>query len=260
MEAHSDDGAASEDADGPSGLALFLGDAGAKAGLPGKLQRPSAAAGELARIDVLLETYSRMLRAAPRKARKSCAGLLQAGEPLVAVDRPVDTVARTSGQTRKGVTYLCPEEWLLFVERGTLVVTRHGGGGEACALGLPDAWAAALGHAELDLDAYRGYAYLRRLGYVVVCGSSDGGGPSAGPQPTPVRADRPPPALLAHSYGDVFRWLRRLAPQPALLAHVQCGRQPAVRHLPGHYDVYTPTHPYKKRAPGLPQLRMVVQR
>ncbi|KAJ2709616.1 tRNA-splicing endonuclease subunit sen54 [Coemansia spiralis] len=253
MEARDDEDEARDvGEDGPSGLTLFISDAGGRASLPGKLQAPSAAADEQARTNVLLEAYGRMLRAVPRKVRKSCTGLLRAGEALVAVDRPVDTVSRTSGRTRLGVTYLCPEEWLLFVERGTLAVARQG---EARALDLPGAWAAALGEAGLGLDMYRGYSHLRRLGHVVVCSDRDSGVL----QQMLVGADRPQPALLPHSYSDVFRRLQVSAPQPALLAHPYSDR-PATQHPAGRYDVYTPTHPYKKRAPGPPQFRMAVQR
>ncbi|KAJ2785901.1 tRNA-splicing endonuclease subunit sen54 [Coemansia javaensis] len=239
--------AAAEDA--PAGLALFAGDGG----VPRRLQAPSAAAGERARIGGLLDAYRRLLSVAPRRARKSCVGAWRPGEAHVTVARPVDTIARTAGATRGGATRLQPEEWLLFVERGSLVVSAPGG-----ELSCAGAWAAALGAAGLDLAAYRGYACLRRLGYVVVCG--DGAEPDASAHhhhhhhsPRP----RGPPGP-AFSHGDVFRGLLRAAPRPLALAGERWPADPCTQRTGRAYQVYSPSRPYKKRSPGPPQYRMVV--
>ncbi|KAJ1735402.1 hypothetical protein LPJ61_000566 [Coemansia biformis] len=240
---------AAADDEGPGFLALFLGDAGGRAGrslpstaavadLPSKLQAPSAADDEQTHIDVLLGAYGRLLSVPPKKARKSCAGLLLPGAAQAAVARPVDTVSRTSGRTLGGTTYLQPEEWLLFVERGTLVVTRQDEQGKAQVLGSLDAWAAALGDAGLSLDVYRGYAHLRRLGH--------------------VHGSR---GWAVHRR-DVFRGLLALGPRAGPLPQgLRAGlpAPPTARCLVSSYDVYTPAHPYTKRAPGPPQFQMAVE-
>ncbi|KAJ2666163.1 tRNA splicing endonuclease 54 [Coemansia sp. RSA 1199] len=87
-------------------------------------------------------------------------------EHYVAVTKPVDVIARTSGHARNGFICLEPEEWLLFFERGVLVVSCEN---EQQPLSLADAWALALGTTTFNMDEYRAFANLRRLGYIAVC-------------------------------------------------------------------------------------------
>ncbi|KAJ2160404.1 hypothetical protein GGF46_002294 [Coemansia sp. RSA 552] len=152
--------------DGSADLALFMSESSsaAAASIPGKVASPAATTDEDRLVCALRDAYRRMLSVPPRMSRKSCTGDLQeADQLLVAVRSPVDTIARTYGHSAKGALHLCPEEWLLSYERGSLRV--------ASLDGRADTWAAALGgDAGLDLDVYRAYAILRRLGHVAVRG------------------------------------------------------------------------------------------
>ncbi|KAJ1845184.1 hypothetical protein LPJ57_009308, partial [Coemansia sp. RSA 486] len=141
-----------------------------------------------------------------------------------------------------------PEEWVLFAERGSLVVRSQASGSELAVEDLAGVWAMALGRAALSLDKYRVYSYLRRLGYVA----------------------RPEPAVLEEmdeldSVGklvgldkrfdyDVYNDLLRRAPRNA-------ASEAAIAHstYSGGYSVYKPEHPYKKRDPGQPQYRLIVR-
>ncbi|KAJ2889802.1 hypothetical protein IWW38_004490, partial [Coemansia aciculifera] len=194
---------------GMAGLASYLNDlrgqkSSAKTAtettpLPGKVESPSATDNEPQMVDALLQAYRQMLGVPQRISRKSCSGVWDASRRHVSVARPVDTVSRVSGRTEAGHTILQPEEWLLHFQHGVLTITP---GLEDC-LEQPfttqDAWNTAVGEAGLDLDAFRVYAFLRRLGYIVVCPIRDG---SSLPGNSSLLCARPEAAQLTSAARD----------------------------------------------------------
>ncbi|KAJ2302755.1 hypothetical protein IWW52_006928, partial [Coemansia sp. RSA 2704] len=161
------------DYDQSAGLAQFVSDTRTAASLPGKVDSPRATADEQQYIGQLLDAYRQLLGSSPKTNRKRCTGVLDPDHGQVAVIKPVDTIARTAGRTHKGAIHLQPEEWLLFYERGALVISRQDDP-DGQSLGLRDVWASALSSPSFNLDAYRGYAWLRRLGYTAVCTDTAG--------------------------------------------------------------------------------------
>ncbi|KAJ1739868.1 hypothetical protein LPJ68_004281 [Coemansia sp. RSA 1086] len=229
------------DIDDSADLALFVDDAKAAVKLPGKVTSPSATDNEQHYIDILLDAYHRLLAFPPKKSRKSCTGILEPGQRNVVVTKPSDPIARTAGRTVNGAIHLEPEEWLQFYERGHLAIMSQNE-----QLDMRQAWSYALGAGKLDLDAYRGYGYLRRLGYIAVCmRNSVSNDQSTGSQIVRV--------------GDVFSRLLRSAPQLAT-ASADIAKSAEVAEWAGGYQIYKPNVPYKKRSPGVPQFHMVVSR
>ncbi|KAJ2610704.1 hypothetical protein H4S08_003484, partial [Coemansia sp. RSA 1365] len=164
------------DDDGHAGLALFMIDVDDGAtnsisdmtcGIPGKIYLPQEGEDERRRIDILLLAYYRMLNVPPKKSRRTCVARLQFGQTLAAVDRPLNVISRTFGEAIGGILHLQPEEWLLFFERGSLIMYYHDEQAQEHRIDGLNVWTYALGDAGLDVDLYRGYAYLRKLGYVV---------------------------------------------------------------------------------------------
>ncbi|KAI7829964.1 hypothetical protein BX661DRAFT_180815, partial [Kickxella alabastrina] len=272
------------DETGPAGLELYLSDTKKKNKgkaptivLPGKTAAPVDTAEEHQAIDLLLGAYEQMISVSPKKSRKSCIGYWHPDGRLVSIpEKPIDLISRTSGRTSAGTINLQPEEWLLFVERGSLIIS--GQAGEETLEAKPQSevdisaeWLAALGRAELSLDEYRAYGHLRRLGYVVVC-------PESGTQ---NKTSAPASALasgrcfpFSNSIGSAAvklgQWLSRLA--SFLVAgtrtytlndifHALQRRAPNAHAalFGGGYSLYKPEHPYKKRDPGQAQHRMVVE-
>ncbi|KAJ2709152.1 hypothetical protein H4R23_006862, partial [Coemansia sp. Cherry 401B] len=113
------------DYDQSAGLAQFVSDTRTAASLPGKVDSPRATADEQQYIGQLLDAYRQLLGSSPKTNRKRCTGVLDPDHGQVAVIKPVDTIARTAGRTHKGAIHLQPEEWLLFYERGALVISRQ---------------------------------------------------------------------------------------------------------------------------------------
>ncbi|KAJ2741576.1 hypothetical protein GGI20_005098, partial [Coemansia sp. BCRC 34301] len=170
---------------GAAGLASYLSDLrGRKAAtaaealesapLPGKVASPSATDNEPHMIDMLLQAYRQMLDVPQKINRKFCTGVWDSVRRRVSVARPVDTVSRILGRTEAGHTVLQPEEWLLHFQHGILAITPGHGYELEKAFSSQDAWNTAVGEAGLDLDSFRIYAFLRRLGYIVVCPVRDG--------------------------------------------------------------------------------------
>ncbi|KAJ1799110.1 hypothetical protein LPJ59_002053 [Coemansia sp. RSA 2399] len=166
-------GTADDDDDNFASIRLFLGDALTadnasipdKTATPGKVSLPYDSGTDTQATEVLVDAYERMLSIPPKKARKSCAGRWDADEQhLVAVARPVDAIARTSGKPHSGITYLDPEEWLLFYERGSLEIRDNQ---TQIKRSLADVWTRAVDSPQFKLPGFRAYAILRRLGYVV---------------------------------------------------------------------------------------------
>ncbi|KAJ2884650.1 hypothetical protein H4R27_001951 [Coemansia aciculifera] len=166
-----------------TGLTSYLNDsrgrkAAAKAAdtvpIPGKVGSPSDTDNEPQMVGVLLRAYHQMLDVPPRVSRKSCTGVWDAARRLVKVARPVDTVSRTSGRTEAGHTILQPEEWLLHFQNGVLAIATGSEDEPERVFSDRDAWSTAVGDAGLDLNSFRVYAFLRRLGYIIVCPVRDG--------------------------------------------------------------------------------------
>ncbi|KAJ2796254.1 tRNA splicing endonuclease 54, partial [Coemansia guatemalensis] len=166
------------DDDDHAGLALFMTDSGNGApnavsdtacSIPGKIYLPQEGEDERRRIDTLLSAYYCMLNVPPKKSRRTCVVRTRFGQTLAAVDRPLNVISRTFGQSIGGILHLQPEEWLLFFERGSLIMYYQDEQPQEHRLDGLDIWPYTLGAAGLDLDLYRGYAHLRRLGYVAVC-------------------------------------------------------------------------------------------
>ncbi|KAJ2369018.1 hypothetical protein IW150_005259 [Coemansia sp. RSA 2607] len=130
-----DDALAADDS-GLSGLEQFLSadaklntkgsSAECATSLPSKVDAPVDTDQERDAIQTLQSAYSRMIAVPPKKSRKSCFGHFHSNPRLVAIpDKPMDTISRTSGYSKDAVIYLMPEEWLLFVERGSLLITNN---------------------------------------------------------------------------------------------------------------------------------------
>ncbi|KAJ1937813.1 hypothetical protein GGF37_005056 [Kickxella alabastrina] len=286
-----DDTAADET--GPAGLELYLSDTKKKNKgkaptivLPGKTAAPVDTAEEHQAIDLLLGAYEQMISVSPKKSRKSCIGYWHPDGRLVSIpEKPIDLISRTSGRTSAGTINLQPEEWLLFVERGSLIIS--GQAGEETLEAKPQSevdisaeWLAALGRAELSLDEYRAYGHLRRLGYVVVCPESGTQNKTSAPalalasgQMVPTDSfpfsnsigsaavklgqwlSRLTSFLVAgtriYTLNDIFHALQRRAPKRTIASSAAL--------FGGGYSLYKPEHPYKKRDPGQAQHRMVVE-
>ncbi|KAJ2633028.1 hypothetical protein H4R22_000801 [Coemansia sp. RSA 1290] len=245
------------DIDDSADLALFVDDAKAAVKLPGKVTSPSATDNEQHYIDILLDAYHRLLAFPPKKSRKSCTGILEPGQRNVVVTKPSDPIARTAGRTVNGAIHLEPEEWLQFYERGHLAIMSQNE-----QLDMRQAWSCALGAGKLDLDAYRGYGYLRRLGYIAVCmRNSVSNDQSTGSVQQSAEHCQQPPYRPSHcpafTYSDVFSRLLRSAPQLAT-ASADIAKSAEVAKWAGGYQIYKPNVPYKKRSPGVPQFHMVV--
>ncbi|KAJ2640923.1 hypothetical protein GGF44_002353 [Coemansia sp. RSA 1694] len=120
-------------------------------------------------VDTLFQAYRQMLDVPQRASRKSCTGVWDAVQRRVSVARPVDTVSRTTGRTEAGHTILQPEEWLLHFQHGILTIAPCLEAEPGKPFSFRDSWSTAVGEAGLDLDSFRVYAFLRRLGYIVVC-------------------------------------------------------------------------------------------
>ncbi|KAJ2452739.1 hypothetical protein EV183_002718 [Coemansia sp. RSA 2336] len=201
------------DIDDLADLSLFVGDAKTAVNLPGKVTSPSATDNEQHYVDILLDAYRQLLAFPPKKSRKSCVGTLEPDQRHVTVPKPSNLIARTAGRAGNGAIHLEPEEWLQFWERGQLAIMNQNE-----QLDMHQAWSYALGTGKLDLDAYRGYGHLRRLGYIAVC------------------------------------MLLRCAPR-LTAASADIAKSAA---MAGGYQIYKPNVPYKKRSPGMPQFHMAV--
>ncbi|BGP57769.1 tRNA-splicing endonuclease subunit sen54 [Rhodotorula sphaerocarpa] len=70
-------------------------------------------------------------------------------------------------QTRKTLELL-PEEALYMVERGAIELWRDTEAGDRVPMSVQQSWSELLGHDDLTPERYQVYAFLRRLGYVVV--------------------------------------------------------------------------------------------
>ncbi|KAJ1882573.1 tRNA-splicing endonuclease subunit sen54 [Kickxella alabastrina] len=291
-----DDDAAADET-GPAGLELYLNDTKKKnkgkaptVALPGKTAAPVDTAEEQQAIDLLLGAYEQMISVSPKKSRKSCIGYWHPDGRLVSIpEKPIDLISRTSGRTSAGTINLQPEEWLLFVERGSLIISGQAGeetleAKSQSEVDISAEWLAALGRAELSLDEYRAYGHLRRLGYVVVCpesgtrnktlasASASASGLASGqmvltdsfPFSSSIgsvavklgrRLSRLASFLVAgtrtYTFNDIFRALQRRAPKHTIASSAAL--------FGGGYSLYKPEHPYKKRDPGQAQHRMVVE-
>ncbi|KAJ1644404.1 hypothetical protein LPJ64_003924 [Coemansia asiatica] len=185
-----------------------------------------------------------MIDVSAKKSRKSCIGHWDSEGPLVKIlEKPVETITRTSGTARSGVVYLQPEEWVLFVERGTLVIQKQNAGLEQTTEDLADVWVRALDRSGFSLDEYRAYSYLRRLGYVVVCPKHE---------VAAENSSRMDCSLEETKANDVYNDLLNHAPRNAILGATGNSL------FSGGYGVYKPEHPFKKRDPGQPQYRLVI--
>ncbi|KAJ2347942.1 hypothetical protein GGH91_001611 [Coemansia sp. RSA 2671] len=188
--------------------------------LPGKVGSPSETDNESQLVAVLLQAYYQMLDVPPRVSRKLCAGVWDAARRLVRVARPVDTVSRTTGRTETGHTVLQPEEWLLHFQHGVLSIASGSEEETEPICSSRDAWGTAVGNAGLDLNAFRVYAFLRRLGY-----------------------------------DDVLRLARTRSPTAAGAA---CANTNSATPKHMAYSVYKPDSHYKKRSPGPPRYKAIV--
>ncbi|GAA5868606.1 hypothetical protein JCM3774_005444 [Rhodotorula dairenensis] len=70
-------------------------------------------------------------------------------------------------QKRKTLELL-PEEALYMVERGAIELWTESANGARVPMSVQQAWAELLGHDEMTPERYQVYAFLRRLGYVVI--------------------------------------------------------------------------------------------
>ncbi|KAJ2687287.1 tRNA splicing endonuclease 54 [Coemansia spiralis] len=179
--------------------------------LPGKVGSPSETDNESQLVAVLLQAYYQMLDVPPRISRKLCAGVWDAARRLVRVARPVDTVSRTTGRTETGHTVLQPEEWLLHFQHGVLSIASGSEEETEPICSSRNAWGTAVGNAGLDLNAFRVYAFLRRLG------------------------TRSPTA-----------------------AGAACANTNSATPKHTAYSVYKPDSHYKKRSPGPPRYKAIV--
>ncbi|KAJ1824223.1 tRNA-splicing endonuclease subunit sen54 [Coemansia sp. RSA 2675] len=231
--------------------------------LPGKVGSPSETDNESQLVAVLLQAYYQMLDVPPRVSRKLCAGVWDAARRLVRVARPVDTVSRTTGRTETGHTVLQPEEWLLHFQHGVLSIASGSEEETEPICSSRDAWGTAVGNAGLDLNAFRVYAFLRRLGYIIVCpvlgGPLENSEPGAGEDPE-TKDDEPcqHDALAGvplYSYDDVLRLARTRSPTAAGAA---CANTNSATPKHMAYSVYKPDSHYKKRSPGPPRYKAIV--
>ncbi|PIA14783.1 hypothetical protein COEREDRAFT_16638 [Coemansia reversa NRRL 1564] len=264
------------DDDDHAGLALFMTDVGDGAansisdttcGIPGKIYLPQEGEDERRRIDTLLFAYYRMLNVPPKKSRRTCVARSQIGQTLAAVDRPLNVISRTFGQTIGGILYLQPEEWLLFFERGSLIMYYYDEQAQEHRLDGLNVWTHALGDTGLDMDLYRGYAYLRRLGYVVCQKGLQDVAEGVLKSERTHRQQQHPHRLLplpAFSYGNVFRGLVYNSPYTAFpcsgydLSQADDSFE-RKDNMDNVYHVYKPNHPYKKKSPLPPEYHMAVK-
>ncbi|POY74704.1 hypothetical protein BMF94_2179 [Rhodotorula taiwanensis] len=70
-------------------------------------------------------------------------------------------------QKRKTLELL-PEEAVYMVERGAIELWKDSGNGVRVPMSVQQAWSELLGHDEMTPERYQVYAFLRRLGYVVI--------------------------------------------------------------------------------------------
>lgn len=70
-------------------------------------------------------------------------------------------------QKRKTLELL-PEEALYMVERGAIELWKGSSNGTRVPMSVQQAWSELLGHDEMTPERYQVYAFLRRLGYVVI--------------------------------------------------------------------------------------------
>ncbi|GAA5960559.1 hypothetical protein JCM21900_002842 [Sporobolomyces salmonicolor] len=63
---------------------------------------------------------------------------------------------------------LLPEEALYMVERGAIELWKEGEPGARVPMSVQQAWGELMGHSELTPERYQVYAFLKRLGYVLV--------------------------------------------------------------------------------------------
>ncbi|KAJ2842243.1 hypothetical protein IWW36_005979 [Coemansia brasiliensis] len=251
------------DIDDLGDLALFIDDAKAIAKIPGKVSSPSATDNEQHYIDILLDAYYQLLAFPPKKSRKSCVGTLEPGQGHVLVTKPNDPIARTAGRTVNGVIHLEPEEWLQFYERGLLtIVSQNEQINKQVSLNMYQAWSYALGTGKLDLDVYRGYAYLRRLGYISVCArSSTANDKSTDCSRQSAEHQQQQSYRLSHcpafTYSDILSNLLCSASH-TITASTNIVKSASATELASGYQIYKPNKPYKKRCPGVPQFHMAI--
>ncbi|KAJ2547204.1 hypothetical protein EV175_005312 [Coemansia sp. RSA 1933] len=251
---------ADEDDDNFASIRLFLGDKLAKddapvldtAAVTGKVSAPSDTNTEIHAVRMLLDAYNKMISIPPKTARKHCIGEARPDEHLVTVSNPVHTIAYSSGKSRSGTTYLDPEEWLVFFERGSLKI-RDTQTQRMCS--LADVWTKAVDSPWFKMHGYRAYSILRRLGYAVVVCSPEESHVCRKPTTSTV------PSANAGRYASVFRGLLQHAPlsmnsrsfEEYTHAYSDCAA--SIKS----YSVYMPTTKYTKRNAPTPQHTLVAQ-
>ncbi|KAJ2489668.1 hypothetical protein IWW37_003806 [Coemansia sp. RSA 2050] len=204
-----------------------------------------------------------MLDVPPRVSRKLCTGVWDVARRLVKVARPVDTISRTTGRTEAGHTILQPEEWLLHFQHGVLSIASGSEEETEPIFSSRDAWSTAVGNAGLDLNSFRVYAFLRRLGYIIVCPVAGNLLENSPPcvEEDPKKVDEMPCQYAAltgaplHTYDDILRLARTRAPTAAVASCANTNN-PATKHTV--YSVYKPDSHYKKRSPGPPRYKAIV--
>ncbi|KAJ1964789.1 tRNA-splicing endonuclease subunit sen54 [Dipsacomyces acuminosporus] len=245
--------------------------ASAAGSIPGKVGSPAASGEEAQMVSMLLDIYRQMLRVPLRKNRQSSKGKWCTKERDIRVANPVDVISRTFGRTISGRLCLRPEEWLLLYERGCLAIADDDEG----LLSNQDIWALTLGDARMDLDSFRAYSYLRRLGYIAVKPCSEPlvdaedcsanrrracrGGQAAACSSNVLGNGRMQAPMPCFTYGDVFRGLLGHAPKPLALSDPVAASTSTVLEPCGTsiFSVYKPNGRYKKSSPGTPHYQMV---
>ncbi|KAI9501224.1 hypothetical protein BX070DRAFT_254362 [Coemansia spiralis] len=235
----------------------------------GKVSLPSDSNTESRSIRVLLHTYHRMLSVPPKQARKACAGEWDANKHYILVANPVNTISRTAGKAALGITYLEPEEWLLFFERGTLRIIdqqqqQHVQNDSSD--DISSVWTNAISSPYFSMVGFRAYAILRRLGYIVVCPQN-----AIHSQPKSTLSDihistKSNPRRLSsnaapYTYANVFRGLMQRAPRTmyGITTKLCASNSRNGIGLADGYKIYKPDVKYKKRNATTPHYTLAVK-
>ncbi|KAI0059647.1 hypothetical protein BV25DRAFT_1993519 [Artomyces pyxidatus] len=219
----------------------------------------------------------------------------------IARPSPTDTLQRAPKRLE-----LLPEEALYLVEKGALFCWKHAEGitgedmeSESSMQGAPmsvqQAFAEMIGMEGVSIEKYHVFAYLRRLGYIVIRAKPlSPSYPVAAPHPP--RPMPTPPSILRRIYAAVFapvsrriralfrpafdwwrplihrRWLHHNMDYPSVFKSIRfipSGHATPLLPLESHttlvpspyevfYHVYKPNTPFRKTAPPPPDFHIVV--
>ncbi|KAL9543977.1 hypothetical protein MBANPS3_007859 [Mucor bainieri] len=205
--------------------------------------------------------------------RNASQGQLSASAPhYTTITKSKGTHLHSMGFSHQGATTLFPEEAAFLIARNALTVTQHDTGPvhfeDYCQLmcECSDGW--------ITFDKYQVYAYLKRLGYIVMRSKTQ---PATANRQTAPKEPPPQPGMLKLLLDSITHWIQPLQRRP-LAWDYRCTSYPDIystlQIIPStpwykpfyaslcpafDWDTYKPRPGWRKKDPGEPDFRVLVR-